>query len=308
MSSNIYSYVVSADIYLLLQDWAKRKGFILPPQEFFTQLREKMVAKLTQIFGQVELIGEEILQQGLTDLIKENNWSVISLDRIYVKSEYNLDLTRVVDKYGEDTGIQNRGGTLSLTDQLRSIKRSLFIKDAPPEVALVDDVIFSGNLLLEVINLLQKEGIKVVHVYAGIGVSQGVGKIRAKGIPVSCVEERENVVDEVCERDFYPGAPLSGRLLEGTHNVGLPYIQPYGQPGKWASIPEKFRADFSKFCWEQTIQLFVEIEKYSDKIVSCQDLDRLVIEMPADGTRFVDAIQTAIDIIGRYSQRIRVLS
>ncbi|MFA5154984.1 MAG: hypothetical protein WC453_00970 [Patescibacteria group bacterium] len=282
-------YVVSADIHLLLQEWAKQKGLILPPSAFFTQLRREMVAKLEKIFGRVELVGEERLRQGFNDLLKDNGLPVISLDRIYVATEYNLEVTRIVDSNGRDLGSQNRAGTPNLDNQLRLIKDSLSQGANTREVVLADDVIFSGDLLLKAVDLLKKVDIKVVKVFAGIGITEGVEKIEARNIPVKCVCEYSEVIDEVCERDFYPGVPLSGRLVAGTENIGSPYLLPFGKQKKWASIPEEYQVDFSQFCWRQTILLFSAIEHYSQRVVYCSDLGRLIVNLPTNGTRFVDA-------------------
>ncbi len=287
-------YVVSADVYLLLKNWAIQKGFALPPLNFFTDLRKKMVVKLEEIFGSVDFISEDDLQQGFDYFFKRNNLPVVSLDRVYVEAKFNLELTRVVDELGSDVGLQHRAGTPDLIDQIKLIKSSLSQEVIPPKVVLTDDVIFSGDLLIRVIEMLEKERIEVAGVYAGIGVAEGVDKIKAKDILVACVYEYPEVIDEVCERDFYPGVPLSGRLIVNSPNICSPYLLPFGNPGKWASIPEEFQADFSSFCWEQTRQLFLAIEDYSKKQVFCHDLGRLIINFPVNGTSYVKAIKTLV--------------
>jgi len=285
-------YIVSADIYLLLQKWASQKGFTLPPLDFFTELRKKMVVKLEEMFGLVDFVTEEDLQEGLSYFFQRNSLPVVSLDRIYVEAEFNLELTRAVDISGKDVGLKNRAGTPNLEYQLDLIKAGLAQTAAPAKIVLVDDVIFSGDMLMEVIEMLEKEGMEVAGVFAGIGVAEGVDKIKDKNIPVTCVYEYMEVIDEICERDFYPGVPLSGRLIANSSNIGSPYILPFGRPGKWASIPEEYQVEFSKFCWKQTSELFLAIEEYSGKKVFCYDLGRLIIDFPVNGTRYIKAIES----------------
>jgi len=285
-------YVVSADIYLLLQKWSARTGFTLPPAEFFAELRVEMSDKLSEIFGPVELVGERKLQQGFTEFFLSNSLPIVSLDRIYVGAEHNLELTRAVDENGNDLGLRNRAGTPSLARQLRSLQDKLSGGTARRKIALVDDVIFSGDLLLKVVDMLESINFEVASVYAGIGIADGVDKVKARNIPIACVCQYDEVIDEVCERDFYPGVPLSGRLIAGIENTCLPYILPFGKPGKWASIPEDQQLDFSLFCWQQTSRLFAAIEQYSRREVFCHDLGRLVAHLPTNGVRYVEAIKT----------------
>jgi hypothetical protein len=103
------------------------------------------------------------------------------------------------------------------------------------------------------------------------------------GKEVHCVRFYEDVIDEVCERDFYPGVPMSGRLLAGVGNWGAPYIKPFGNPEKWASIPSEHVADFSWLCLENAVALFETIEQLSGRSVHIEDLDRRIVGLPESG-------------------------
>ena len=108
---------------------------------------------------------------------------------------------------------------------------------------------------------------------------------------MNCAHTYNQVVDEVCERDFYLGIPYSGRSLMGGENFGLSYILPFGNPEAWASIPNEYQKFFSIFCINQTIKLFEEIENSSNKIVDCSDIDRKVPNQPKIG-RYVDFLKS----------------
>lgn len=282
----IKPYVVSADIYLLVKQWAIQNNFVLPEKEFFARLRDEFSICMRQIFKNFEIVSEDEMSQGLSDLVVEGGLPVVSLDRTYFEGDFRIELTRLVNEDGTNRCLGRRDGTPPLSQQIKRIQKS-----GEHEVALVDDVIFTGSLIRLIIKLLSRINVRVPLVYAGIGIGNGVNDISGVQNEVRCVRVYEDVVDEVCERDFYPGVPLSGRQLVGGRNVGIPYILPFGNPGEWASIPTEHSVSFSRFCLHQTILLFDEIERCSDKRVYCRDLGRKVHGLDSDGTRYTDALR-----------------
>ncbi|MBI3334954.1 MAG: hypothetical protein HY001_00440 [Candidatus Portnoybacteria bacterium] len=241
---------------------------------------------MREIFLSFEFVTEEELAEGIEMLVSRSGLTPVSLDRAYLHVATHLDIARLVDDTGSDCGLGHRPENPPLLQQFRSLKeRGL------REVTLVDDVVFTGELVERIIHCLSRLGIRVPLVCAGIGIAEGIHRINQSKREVRCVRRYEEVIDEVCERDFYPGVPFSGRLLAGDGNFGLPYLLPFGNPGKWASIPTEWQARFSQFCIEQTIRLFERIEKYSNRVVSCAELGRMVATLPQDRTRFVDTLQ-----------------
>ena len=277
-------YVVSADIYLLMQEWAKQNDFVLPEKEFFVQLRKDFSSYMKGIFPAFEIVSEQEISRGLADLVHESDLPVISLDRVYFKSELNLEITRLVDEQRKDRGLGHRAGTPPIWQQIKKLQMS-----GVHAAALVDDVIFTGGVLERVIELLSRINIRVKLICAGIAIGEGIARLGTKS-EVRCVRTYQEVIDEVCERDFYPGVPLSGRLVAGSQNVGVPYILPFGKPAIWASIPAQQTTDFSKFCIQQTMKLFAEIERASDKEIFCRNLGRKVVGLPL-GAHYTDALR-----------------
>lgn len=282
-------YVVSADIYLLMKDWVIKNGFVLPKREFFSQLREKFSNYMREIFPEFEFVSEEEISYGLARLVAESGLPAISLDRVYFTSELNLEIARLVDKDGNDRGLGHRAGTPSLMQQIRKLQTS-----GVREVVVVDDVVFTGALLESIIELLSRVDIRVPLVCAGIGIAEGINRINGTRRKIHCVRTYGEVIDEVCERDFYPGVPLSGRLLTGGDNAGVPYLLPFGKPESWASIPSEHVAAFSRFCLHQTISLFDEVERSSGKPILCRDLGRKVVGLPTDETQYTSALPSAL--------------
>lgn len=278
-------YIISEDIQILMKRWAEGYGFSLPSDSIFHCLRQEMLAFLNQMFSAVEMVAEQELTKGIRKLVFESGIKPVSLDQVYTSCDHNLSLTRCVDKNGENIGLRHRPGSTTFLAQIRELA-------GLREVALVDDVIFSGVLIERVIKILSLYDIAVPLVITGVGIAEGIDRINHTR-EIQYVHRYESVIDEICERDFYPGVPYSGRPVVGT-NTGMPYLLPFGKPGEWASIPHQWKAPFSRFCIQQTIKLFEQIEKSSNRIVRCSDLERGVYTLPQDGTRFVDALHQSM--------------
>lgn len=276
------NYVVSEDIFLLLSIWARENDFILPPKLFFENIRQEFFVFTQKIFPGLIIVPEDGICSGLERLLRNNKLPTISLERTYFASDLSFEITRLVDGSHMACGWSNRTGTPSIEKQLQTLQKS-----GVTEVALVDDVIFEGKTLKHVIDLLSKIGIRTISVYAGISIGE-MKEVNQLVQNVNYVYYFENVIDEVCERDFFPGVPLSGRLLANS-NYGIPYVYPFGNPIDWASIPPEHAHEFSKFCIRQTIKIFEEIEHCSDRIIYCRDLARQVIGLPPND-RFVNCL------------------
>lgn len=271
-------YVVSGDIEPLLQQWGKSRGIQIPKQEFFQELEEDFSAKMRGLFPFYEYVPAERLLYGLNTMYndaRKDGLTAISLDPTFRPTQYNIGVSRAVDQNLKDAGLMPRAGFPDLDTQYDQLQAA-GIKYA----ALFDDVVFSGGVIMDVRDQLKSRGIETVRVCAGIAVSEGMGKVVEQGIEFSTEYAYLNgVIDEVCERDFYPGVPFSGRSLASYNGVcsgdyGLPYINPYGIPEKWASIPNDQTRDFSLFCLEQTAKLYEEIGKVTGRKIVGADLDR----------------------------------
>ena len=83
----------------------------------------------------------------------------------------------------------------------------------------------------------------------------------------------ENVIDQICERDFYFGIAGSGiSVRTSTNIVKAPYFLPFGNPIKRASIPVDSATYFSNSCITRSILLWQEIERLSSKKLYIKDL------------------------------------
>lgn len=156
-------------------------------------------------------------------------------------------------------------------------------------IALLDDVIFSGADMVKddgtgICQKLEKLGSPVRKIITGIGIGEGVDRLRNAGIEVECVKEYSQVEDEICKRDFFACVPMSGRMLVDKDGViwSAPYFKPFGNPQKWASIPESAATEFSKFALKQSILLWQKVESLSQATISTNLVPRKIRELEKD--------------------------
>jgi len=270
-------YVVSLDQTVLLDRWARPRGFRLPDSIFFQELRGALKEELQRYFHQVEMLDEKELRLGLQDQLHGSSDPVISLDSVYTPpGAYLLESTRMVDIHLRDIGKGSRNG-ISLASQYEAMERCLHGKS----VQLVDDVMFGGGTLKNVVDQLQQHSIRVSRIVVVIMTGDGSRNIQEQfpTIPVQAVRFYDPITDEVCERDFFVGMPMSGRLigkngLPLSPETGASYFLPFGNPVEWATIPYDSITRWSVFCLEQNIRLWDEIGKVSGRQVQVEDLER----------------------------------
>jgi len=282
MKEQYKPYVVSADANLLLRGWSQENGLSIPKENYFQGMLSEMNSVLSEYFGVTEVIPENVLQQGLQRFLAESKLPVVSLDRTYVRPTDKLlgylDATRTVDKNLQNTGLGSRAAALSLQRQIG--KLAMLANGSP--IALLDDVIFEGKTMLDLIQQFRRQGVAVDRVYSGITIQEGQKLLERNGIEVqSVVDPYLQVIDEICERDFRVGVPLSGRtVVSDGQTTGAPYLLPFGKPEQWASIPADKAVEFSLFCLAQSLSLWTRIETESQRDVSPQSLAKPVQGLP----------------------------
>ena len=95
----------------------------------------------------------------------------------------------------------------------------------------------------------------------------------------------DEVIDQICERDFYFGIAGSG-IMTKTKNgyYKAPYFKPYGNPYERASIPIAYEEFFSKGCISRSLYLWEEIDKLNNKETLIEELpERIINTNPQEG-------------------------
>lgn len=83
----------------------------------------------------------------------------------------------------------------------------------------------------------------------------------------------KNIIDQICERDFYFGIAGSGiSILKNNQILKAPYFKPFGDPVSRASIPKEYEQYFSDSCIKRSIALWEEIEKLSQRKILIKEL------------------------------------
>lgn len=275
-------YIVSDDVFELMNNWAIKNYVLTPNKSYFNALSQDINQVLSASFETVDTIPEAVIKRGLQGKVRRSRVSTVSLDRAYLGDNQDvyafLDLTRTVDQNLSDLGLgARRVGQGSLSSQIGNISRSLKL-DGITEITLADDVIFEGKSALEIVSGFEQLGVRVSKVIAAIGVEEGITLLESNGIETDVMLNYQAVTDEICQRDFVVGAPLSGRTLvsEQGEVFGVPYLLPFGKPVEWASIPELDAVDFSLAMLAISRDLWQKIEELTGESVSPQVVDKPV--------------------------------
>ncbi len=205
---------------------------------------------------------------------------IVTLDRIYIEPDeeniYFLDCTRV-------SGSMNliSRGKEDFVEQIMRIARSVKTK----EIVLADDVVFSGEALRKVISLFQVCEIEVVGVVSSIAMESSYdyfNKNLREGIKCNYVLGND-VIDQICERDFYFGIAGSGIMVKSDGVMKkAPYFKPFGDPVARASVPIDAERDFSRGCLERSYRLWTDANKNSNKRILMSDLPEEIIGTKKD--------------------------
>ena len=200
---------------------------------------------------------------------------IVTLDKIYIEPNnidiYFLDCTRVS---GSNEIISRLDASLDL--QIKRLSKIL----AGRKIVLADDVVFSGNVLKDIIYRFNKFGIEVVLVISSICTNNSYRYFNMNlkyGIKSNYILS-DLVIDQVCERDFYFGIAGSGIVIRT--NVGFckaPYFKPYGNPIDRASVPLEYENYFSRGCLERSIYLWNNIDKFKKRNTVIGELPERII-------------------------------
>ena len=187
------------------------------------------------------------------------NIPIVTLDKIYITSDdkniYFLDCTRI----NETNDIVSRKKE-SLDSQIIDISK----KVNGNKIILADDVVYSGSVLKNIIERFKKLNIDVVGVVASICKESSYeyfSKNLKYGIRANFIMS-DDVIDQICERDFYFGIAGSGIMVKTDNGLyKAPYFRPYGNPNERASIPIENEKEFSKNCLRRSEFLWQEIDR-----------------------------------------------
>ena len=202
---------------------------------------------------------------------------IVSLDKIYLSCDEEniifLDCTRL-DGSKSLVSRSNPDDVNSVINQIFSISENLK-KKGQFKIFLADDVVFSGSVLRTISSLFKSYGIEVVGIKSAISTKSSYDYFNDNllyGLSSGYLMN-DDVIDQICERDFYFGIVQSGiSTMKNGIVYKSPYFKPFGNPVERASIPIDYETMFSNGCIDRSIALWKKIEELSSKTIMISDL------------------------------------
>lgn len=319
----IRQYILTQDLRRLLQLWAARDPQVLPalpPRPFFDNLHFNLVGVLRGL--QQRTYGREVrvvsyrwrefcalIQDAISDSASFD--ATVSLDRVYVPTATAyVEWNRINGLDGAAfpaLGDGPRPGALPLSTQIAQVAGALRAA-GHRRLLLVDEGVFSGGSVGRVAEELTREGLDVVGIAVGFHRVQPHVTFPVPLAAGAALPQAE-CLDWICERDFFPGVPLSGRTLgflqngepvPHPDNIGLSYLAGFGDVVEWASIPAGEGWAFTRSCLHLTIELFEALARArGGQPLRVCELQRKVHGLAADpDDHYVDCLRARVEALG----------
>ena len=286
------TYVITHDLGERIQS-LRLLGLKTPNADdpFFAELHTKIKDRIASILPTVNVVTynmnklvEEVwakathLQKNIQDAIVVSSCAEVANPR----RGHIIEINRIADKNGEIIGLGPRPGNPSLVKQISGIA---LVSNGNP-VVLVEDGSFTGTTFEYLLNHLKQGRIKVAAIVSGICFPDALSHIG--GIfdgEVVVMEKVDRPYEWMPDHDFIPFAPNCGRVYGGpfgdemlpyyTHeglSYCFPYILPFGDPVKWASIPKEHACSFSLLCLHEALKLFNMLDDMNGRHLTVSDL------------------------------------
>jgi hypothetical protein len=270
-------YFVSQDVGLILkgnnsfeclgaEDARKRPSY----DDTISKVREDLKTDLENIFpdDDIVIIPEQEMLRTARSQIKNCRLPIVSMDRVYAGGN-NADITKYLEITRDGAGgyiSRNRNGVAEPLDIV--IRKLCGELKNEKHIAILDDVLYSGETMLKVVNEFKKNGVQVDQILVGLAKDEASTLYKSEGIDLQAGRIMTNLRDELCERDFFFGVPHSGTQIGGT--VTEPYFLPFSaglndkgenkMEGK-TSIPPLNQIEFSQNCIKRSLNLWQDIER-----------------------------------------------
>ncbi len=276
------TYVVTYDVDSRLQVF--RSGALEVPHKhdpifgnFHRLLLEKMRVALPEVH--IHTIGMskvriKIWKEVETRIQDMHNQVVLSTCQEIADSNPKsegliLNINRLFNMDGEMIGHGPRPGFKPLDEQFKDLEKLI----AGRSVVLIEDGAFTGGTLRFVLNQLSEMGLKVTALVMGFCCTRAHAVLK-EVFPgeLVIVDPLENLVDWIPDHDLIPFIPNCGRVLGEKVSSGYapvytpngvscayPYILPFGNMEKWATMPADGARDLSRFCLDTSIEIFGQV-------------------------------------------------
>ncbi len=267
------------DLVLASRAFEKAAGARMPSSRSCGIYGRALKAALRKIFQKVDVIGSDEISGFFNRAAAVSPMPLASLSELSqsIPETMMLRLSRGVDESMRPLGLVARDN--SAESPARQFERlaATLKQSGSRELAILDDVIFSGGSLLQVAAELSGSGLRVRRAYAVAAIAGGAARLNENGIETVSARLYPSVIDEICARDIVPGVYSGGRtcrMADGTIR-SVPYLSAYGGDSeRWASIPADQSAAFSEACERVARQYWREASRLNGRIIGDRELNR----------------------------------
>jgi hypothetical protein len=286
------TYVITHDLGERIQS-LRLLGLKTPNADdpFFTELHTKIKERIASILPTIDVVTysmnelvEEVwakaihLQEKIQDAIVVSSCAEVANPR----RGHVIEINRIANKNGETIGFGPRPGNPSLSKQVSGI--ALMSNGNP--VVLVEDGSFTGSTFECLLNQLKQKRVNVVAIVSGICFPDALSHLSdVFDGEIVVMKKVDKPYEWMPDHDFIPFAPNCGRVYGGsfgdemlpyyTHeglSYCFPYILPFGDPTKWASIPKEHACSFSLLCLREALELFRMLDDMNGRQLKVSDL------------------------------------
>lgn len=251
-NSNTAPYVLFDDLPIAMEKWAKTAEFQAFDRDFVQHVGSDIQQSLLLYFKNVYLIDSASIKKHLQDFAISSPFPVLSMSPLLSGGKVeDLPFSRCcAPPTKEDQALFRyigRHPRYEATQSYAHRMEELKLRFAGQRVNIVDDIIFSGESMIEMIENLRRIGAIVDTVCTNVIREQAYQALLQYNVKIYGQYRFDSVVDIVCSRDFIFGIPDGG--LNYLHTDGslrfCTYIEPFGDAKLWASIPPKNTKHFS---------------------------------------------------------------
>lgn len=259
----------------------------IPESSVIEAVRLDFKKSVCRIFdGNVRIVSELEMVSSMMEAMNDvyGKYPIITLDKIYVSVDDQnlifLDCTRL-DGSKDLVSRNNVNNDQNVDNQIDMISKKLK-EQGQRKIILVDDVVFSGTVLRTVTKKFLEKGIAVMGIRSAISTIESYeffNSVLPFGLKCGYVMEKD-VIDQICERDFYFGVAQSGISIKTQNGVvyKAPYFTPFGDPVERASIPSEQEIYFSDGCIKRSIALWRSL----NKTIYVKELPETIMNAPLE--------------------------
>ena len=274
-------YIVFNDLPISLKKLQKTHLFQSVDADFINKIGPEIQKVLSLYFKDVRLVESADIQFCLQSFVQQSQLPVLSMSPLlFGESVDNISFSRCcAPPSAEDNNIFRYIGRRPRYQDAPSYQDMLSVfksQYAGQRVNIIDDIVFSGESMIGIIDAFTSCGIIVDTVCACVILDRAYQALSAYDIKIVYQNKYDSVTDVVCSRDFIFGIPDGGvNYLNNDGSISFcTYIEPFGDVRKWASIQDTHARHFSHQMLNLSYQFWTMMEQNNNRTYSLADLQK----------------------------------